>query len=981
MKMSQVVACIVAATGGAGGVRRGLTMTSSRPSKRPMASTAKRKRTGMDGRRMCTASVGASFRSAFVPAFGSPCRLASSSSGSRTDGLPWTPIYERDPLRSAGLHMTPYGTEGFRDAVRGSEGYIKPRGPDKGQQSQEDDHSGQPQQSSTHQQQKRSMQQNSQGQRIPFPKLSPGRTRNYRPPHVVAYRSSLNRGEDDYYPAKEDSGDHIESFREKRRFDLSAEYDEVDDVPAEVSPNALDQNAEAPQRHASVLRAPQSEDVVDTRDLSRDEPISAPDNSDQDKSEQTNLVSRGSQDRLDAADANKAGRKLDSLRIESDTPGQPEPKSAYVGPSSMNFRDGSRMTSYKDSAFRTGSDPGAEDPEPYMMSGYRDIYDGEEQTKADLLRMDDDDDDDKKEAKPRETVITVPNVKKPPSRTLADTDATLLSMDPRSIEIIPLKSINPADEELRSTAQQLSLSPFNAWSGDTTGSFVKMFRGSASYIANHRGTLAVYHIPGELLTWEGFPGLMDDIALTWLLGKFAPFSSSPLPEWQLSHLDQSSGMKIVLVAGCRHQIDLRLEDIDDGDGGKASQLGGRVMMSSIRVTDEETLRVVKEEAGFVRFEIERRLAKSLRLHGGILKGSESLVGNVVSGNFYSAQPFGVVDGVDYAFTGFPRKVEVERIKQVHETNDIVLLTSLGVSPSGELFNVNSEFLAASVAGSLGATKIIYFNVHGTSFLNTHTGKPVQNLRARDAKNLLDHYKMRIHPKGFALLDLDSESPRQSILRTPGSLETLIKVGYSMVALEKGVKRAHILAPENGALVQELYTRDGCGTLISRDIYEGIRRADVNDVSGIYDLIDPLVKSGTLVERPKSTLEKEAKSYYVYTRDNLVVATGQLKRYEGGFAEIGCLVVSKDYRRGGRGDAMLGYLERLALQSGATKVFVLSTQTMEWFVERGFREVPVGSLPPSRQSVYNQKRKSKIYMKEINGDRDLDAAELWWSNKA
>jgi len=111
-----------------------------------------------------------------------------------------------------------------------------------------------------------------------------------------------------------------------------------------------------------------------------------------------------------------------------------------------------------------------------------------------------------------------------------------------------------------------------------------------------------------------------------------------------------------------------------------------------------------------------------------------------------------------------------------------------------------------------------------------------------------------------------------------------------------------------------------------------------------------------------------------------VATGQLKRFEGGFAEIGCLVVSKDYRQGGRGDAMLGYLERLAYQSGAKKVFVLSTQTMEWFVERGFREVTMESLPPSRQAVYNKKRNSKIYMKEIDNDRDLDAAELWWSNK-
>lgn len=257
---------------------------------------------------------------------------------------------------------------------------------------------------------------------------------------------------------------------------------------------------------------------------------------------------------------------------------------------------------------------------------------------------------------------------------------------------------------------------------------------------------------------------------------------------------------------------------------------------------------------------------------------------------------------------------------------------------------------------------------------------MQNLRVSDAKNLLAHYKMRIHPKGFAQVDLDGNSPQQSALRTPGSMETLIKMGYSMVALEKGVKRAHILAPENGALIQELYTRDGCGTLISRDLYEGIRRADVNDVSGIYDLIDPLVRSGTLVERPKSKLEKEILSYYVYTRDGLIVATGQLKRFEGGFAEIGCLVVSSEYRRGGKGDAMLGYLERLSLQCGAMKVFVLSTQTMEWFVERGFREVQVESLPPSRQALYNKKRNSKIYMKEIDGDRDLDAAELWWSNK-
>jgi len=495
--------------------------------------------------------------------------------------------------------------------------------------------------------------------------------------------------------------------------------------------------------------------------------------------------------------------------------------------------------------------------------------------------------------------------------------------------------------------------------------FVKMFRGSAPYIANHRNTLVVYHIPGELLQWDGFADLIDDIALTWLLG-----------------------LKIVLVCGCRYQIDKRMaqRDLEGYDP---------ILHNSIRVTDASTLRVVKEEAGYVRFEVERQLARALRVHGGprFMEGGED--GNVVSGNFYSAQPFGVINGVDYMYTGFPRRFEVDKIRNVHASNDIVLLTSLGVSPSGEIFNVNSESLAASVAGALSASKVIYFAVRGTALVKKDTDKIVQNLRLSDARSLLQHYRVRMHKRGFASVDNrgmedigegggeeeEGGGMPEAVRRAHEShavTENLLKIGWATSALEKGVKRAHIIAPTNGALLQELYTRDGSGTLISRDLYEGIRPADHNDVAGIYDLIDPLVKMGTLVPRPRNLLEKDINSYYVYTRDNLIVATGQLKRFEGGFAEIGCLVVSSEYRSQGRGDAMLGYLERLCLQCGASKIFVLSTQTMEWFVERGFREVGVDALPPSRKAVYNHNRRSKIYMKQIDGDRDLDAAELWWN---
>lgn len=970
--------------------------------------------------------------------------------------LPWTPICETSTTLMMTNNKNNINSEGFRDAHRGGQQYI--RSPDDDNQNNNNNNnivetsgggSGgegsmdavivsegseqqlQQQQQLQHLYQQRSPppQSNSSeqttastpptitgGKGYGFPKVTPGRQRNYKSPHASAhsalqqsYRrknvvSSLERVSLRELQQQQGQGNQQQGNNGEM---ASGGTEQTTSPPPAVMQNNNDINGAATSSSSSSILVEPSPGEnfrndpqrfkasgsdgsnalqleLSSGNLGPNGALSAVDSSQQqqqqDQQPQTTLISGSgvntastttsttvsttySTTTSSTTNINNSNNNNDPFR------GKGTQYYERAGPQSMNFRDGSRMAMFKDDAFRVAANAAA--------AAERDFHD-------DNLIMDDEEmlmNNRTKVASSAEGIATTTTTDdKQPNRSnsnnIINSGTSELSLDPKLIDFLPSDQVKEEEDlldyndndvvnqggegaEPYISTQLLKTRLHDLLEDTELGGFVKMFRGSASYIANHRGTIAVYHIPGELLAWEGFPGLMDDIALTWLLG-----------------------MKIVLVAGCRHQIDLRLEEEDGESDDDEDDRGysGKVMMSSIRVTDEDTLRVVKEEAGFVRFEIERRLAKSLRLHGGLVKGSESLVGNVVSGNFYSAQPFGVIDGIDYCWTGFPRKVEVERIRQVHETNDIVLLTSLGVSPSGEIFNVNSEFLAATVAGAVSASKIVYFNVHGTSFQNKNTNKPVQNLRVSDAKNLLTHYNMKIHPKGFALVDLAGNSPQQQVLRTPGSMETLIKVGYSMVALEKGVKRAHILAPENGALVQELYTRDGCGTLISRDIYEGIRRADVNDVSGIYDLIDPLVRAGTLVPRPKSKLEKEITGYYVYTRDGLIVATGQLKRFEGGFAEIGCLVVNKDYRKGGRGDAMLGYLERLSLQCGAKKVFVLSTQTMDWFIERGFKEVSVESLPPSRQAMYNKKRKSKIYMKEIDGERDLDAAELWWSNQ-
>ena len=501
---------------------------------------------------------------------------------------------------------------------------------------------------------------------------------------------------------------------------------------------------------------------------------------------------------------------------------------------------------------------------------------------------------------------------------LPDKTFDVLGIDPASIEIVALDK-----SELSSMGIQERY-------------FVNMFRGSANYIANHRNTIAVYHIPGGILDSDDpnlCRDLMNDIALTWLLG-----------------------MKIVLVVGCRHQIDKRIPD--------------REYPGGLVVTDQTTLRVVKEEAGYVRFEVERQLARAIRQHGGTTK--EHSDGNVVSGNFYSAQPFGILNGIDYKYTGFVRRVEVEKIRQVHDSHDICLLTTLGVSPSGEVFNVNSESLAAIVAGSLGASKVIFFTEKNVVVRDKEFGNQVQHLRLTDARNVLEYNEVHIEKRGIVQLGDDIQKQDHAVI------DALTKIGWGIMALEGGVKRAHLIAPTHGSVLQELYTRDGSGTLISRDLYEGIHRATVNDISGICDLIQPLIQKGTLVDRPRDKLEQDIDSYYVYTRDNLVVACAQMKRFENGFAEIGCLVVSPEYRGGGRGDAMLGYLERVCLRNNATTVFVLSTQTMEWFVERGFDEVGVDRLPPSRQATYNWDRASKIYMKLIDNYRELDAAELWWN---
>jgi len=467
--------------------------------------------------------------------------------------------------------------------------------------------------------------------------------------------------------------------------------------------------------------------------------------------------------------------------------------------------------------------------------------------------------------------------------------------------------------------------------------FVNIFRGSAAYIASHRDSTMVFHIPAELLEWEGFGGLIDDIALAWLLG-----------------------IKLVIVVGCRSLVDRQLESL----GIEAKVSNGR------RVTDKDTLEIVKMQAGYARFEVERMLARALS-HGCSRNDANECVfdkANVVSGNFYTAQPVGVLDGTDFEYSGILRRVDTDKVHQAHLNSDVVLLTNLGVSPSGEHFNMISESLAADVAGSIKASKIFYFTSEDI-VLKDSTNRVVPSLQLFEAKEMLLHKNYELGKHQFLT------GYEKDLL--PIEKETVEKIGWSVSALEKGVKRAHLVCAQDGSILQELYTRDGSGLLISRDLYEDFRQADAEDVQEIYGLMKPLCDSGVLGRRTMGMIERDIDSYYVYTRDDHILTVGQLHFMEEKNAEICCIALSQDCTDPRKRNAMLGYLERLCVNNGADTIFVLSTQTMQWFREKGFYPAEIDALPPSRRRVYDYSRNSKIYVKGIDGPKDLEAQDQLW----
>jgi amino-acid N-acetyltransferase len=384
----------------------------------------------------------------------------------------------------------------------------------------------------------------------------------------------------------------------------------------------------------------------------------------------------------------------------------------------------------------------------------------------------------------------------------------------------------------------------------------------------------------------------------------------------------SLGVRLVLVHGARPQIEERLH----ARGIELHYVNG------LRVTDSAALACVKEAAGTVRLEIEALL--SMGLANSPMAGARI---RVTSGNFVAAQPLGVREGVDYQHTGEVRRIDGEAIqKQLHD-GAIVLLSPIGYSPTGETFNLSAEDVATATAMQLRADKLIFLT---------------------DAKGVTDSRRRLVRELGLA----DAE---QALARKlPEEMARCL--GGALRACRGGVRRAHLIDRHvDGALLLELFTRDGIGSLVSGELFEGTRRASIDDVGGILELIAPLEADGVLVRRSRELLEMEIDQFVVTERDGMIVACAALYPFaEEQVGELACLAVHHDYRKQGRGDTVLAFIERQAKDMGIQRLFVLTTRTAHWFQERGFREADIKALPVKKQAMYNYQRRSKVFIKPI-----------------
>ena len=430
--------------------------------------------------------------------------------------------------------------------------------------------------------------------------------------------------------------------------------------------------------------------------------------------------------------------------------------------------------------------------------------------------------------------------------------------------------------------------------------FVSWFRAVTPYINAFRGKTFVIAFGGKAVASEFAKTLAYDVNLL-----------------------VSLGIRLVLVHGARPQIEeeLREKNLES------------VYHRGYRVTDAPALDCVLDAVGSVYLEIEAMLSQGLPN----TPMANSRI-RVIGGNFITGQPIGVLDGIDMQYAGKVRKVDAEGINAQLGLGNIVLLNCEGPSPTGEIFNLQMEEAAEAVAVAIRADKLVYLT---------------------DSRGVVD--------KEGELLDAMTADEVAELLNGGEWLSPDIRryLPCAVRSTRSGVGRVHLISYEqDGALLRELFTHDGVGTVVTRESLENIREAKPDDIAALIALIEPMEAEGILVHRPRELLEREIDHFSIMLHDGIIVGCAALYMHSDEEAELACLAVSHEHREWGYGEQLMNRIERRARKSGIKRLIVLTTRTEHWFVERGFKLGTVDDLPAKKRDMYNYQRRSKVLFKTL-----------------
>jgi len=446
-----------------------------------------------------------------------------------------------------------------------------------------------------------------------------------------------------------------------------------------------------------------------------------------------------------------------------------------------------------------------------------------------------------------------------------------------------------------------------------TLSQVDLIREAFHYKSRFEGSTMVFKIDCLVTEDPCFPWLVKDLALL-----------------------AQTGFKVVIVPGAKEAIDQVLQGQKITSVFNITEDAGE----PVRITEARAMPFVEMAA----FHVATRFMT-------FLSGSRV---DAIIGNFVRARGLGVVNGIDMGHTGTVDKIFKESISRVLNQGAVPILPCIGWSPAGKAYNVPSDEIALKVSSVLGANKLF--------IVSTHNG-----IRA-EIKELPENIETREDGSIVRLTPMDTEKLISALVsanpgKTPQPLLRELRLALS--ACRAGIDRVHLIdGREEGAVLKELFSNLGVGTMVYTDEYESIKPLRSRDLPDILRIMEPLMKSGTLIRRTAEQIQEKRDDYAVFEIDGSVHACGALHDWGEDQGEIAAVASDPLYSGMNLGRRVVGFLIEKARKKGMNRVFVLTTFTQDWFEALGFREARTDSLPEKKRLVYDQSRKSKVYALEL-----------------